>query len=72
MEFHPAAELPDRGVTVLVRAVCEDRTKKYFWAFAAYLEDTACKRWVEHGTTAGGVTLWFEPTEWAYLPEFGQ
>ena len=56
--------LPEENKEVLVRG-WGDKRKHYVYDFAKYQVTTACRRWVARDQT----TLWFEPIEWARLPQ---
>ena len=60
--------LPPKGETVLVRG-WGDGKKHYVWEFAEYVVETACTRWVSKSIHCEDETLWFDPVEWALLPD---
>jgi len=65
LDFQPASNLPPPNVTVFVRGWGEGK-KHYIWALADYVDETACRKWVDaYGSRE---ILWFEPIEWAFLP----
>ncbi len=65
MEFTSVNEsLPSKFEIVLVRGWGEQKAH-FIYALARYEVKTACKRWVDEGNNV----LWFEPIEWADLPQ---